>query len=184
MGAMTSPNDPVFFMHHCNLDRLWAHWQRMHPGSSPYLPVSGAATGHNLNDAMIFSAGPPAPWPGTWTPASVVEHHALGYRYDDEFILPRVDLPLSYVRILFGVINDAPGWVLGPDGKPHPVGPGDPWRQMSTVDRKQLVGLAMHQLAALVANKADRSQVQNVAGKLLGKSGQQLIAAKKKQRAR
>lgn len=24
----TSPNDPVFFLHHCNVDRLWWNWQR------------------------------------------------------------------------------------------------------------------------------------------------------------
>src|SRR5262249_6618805 len=55
MGKMTSPNDPVFWLHHCNIDRLWAVWQRRHPGASPYLPASGAATGHNLMDVMIFS---------------------------------------------------------------------------------------------------------------------------------
>src|SRR5262249_48570557 len=27
MSRMTSPNDPVFFLHHCNIDRLWWMWQ-------------------------------------------------------------------------------------------------------------------------------------------------------------
>lgn len=27
MGPMTSPNDPVFFVHHCNVDRIWYNWQ-------------------------------------------------------------------------------------------------------------------------------------------------------------
>ena len=27
MEFMTSPNDPVFFLNHCNVDRLWAYWQ-------------------------------------------------------------------------------------------------------------------------------------------------------------
>ena len=179
MGEMTSPNDPVFFLHHCNIDRLWAHWQRLHPGAAPYLPVSGASQGHNLTDPMIFSDAAPEPWPGTWTPQSVIEHHVLGYRYDDEFVHPRFDLPLSYVRILFGVINDAPGWVIGPDGKPHPVGPGDPWRQMSVADRNQLVALAINQAAGLITNKVARKTIQGVAGKLIGKSGQQFLASKK-----
>lgn len=32
-GASTMPNvacavaDPIFFLHHCNVDRLWAEWQ-------------------------------------------------------------------------------------------------------------------------------------------------------------
>jgi len=27
MGPLTSPNDPVFFLHHCNVDRIWYQWQ-------------------------------------------------------------------------------------------------------------------------------------------------------------
>lgn len=79
MGPMSSPNDPVFFLHHCFIDKLWADWQRLHPGAT-YLPVTGGPAGHNLGDAM-------QPWLGrgeTVTPASVLDHHALGYAYDTE----------------------------------------------------------------------------------------------------
>ncbi|WP_199443468.1 tyrosinase family protein [Umezawaea beigongshangensis] len=27
MAQIDSPNDPVFFLHHCNIDRLWSRWQ-------------------------------------------------------------------------------------------------------------------------------------------------------------
>ena len=44
-GTMTvnsaSPNDPAFFFHHANVDRLWALWQRAHPGQT-YLPKTEA----------------------------------------------------------------------------------------------------------------------------------------------
>lgn len=79
MTAATSPNDPVFWLHHCNMDRLWARWQRRNP-TQGYLPTSGALQGHNLNDPMW-------PWtsePNPPTPASVLDHSALGYSYDDE----------------------------------------------------------------------------------------------------
>ena len=81
-GTMTqgaSPNDPVFWLHHCMLDRLWARWRRRNP-SSPYLPSSGGPTGHNLNDPMW-------PWssePNPPTPASCLNHQDFGYTYDDE----------------------------------------------------------------------------------------------------
>src|SRR5215217_854939 len=79
MGPMTSPNDPVFFLHHCFVDKLWADWQAQHPGLG-YLPVSGGPAGHNLNNPM-------EPWASrgeTVTPASVLDHHGLGYAYDTE----------------------------------------------------------------------------------------------------
>ena len=84
MGNMTSPNDPVFWLHHCNIDRLWAQWRGQHPTEAAYLPTAGGPTGHNLNDNMIFSAAPPAPWAGLYTSQSVIDHHALGYQYDSE----------------------------------------------------------------------------------------------------
>ena len=73
----TSPNDPVFFLHHCNVDRLWAQWQAKHP-TAPYAPASGGPPGHNLNQAMrdIGAAG--------ITPASTLNHHGMGYMYDTE----------------------------------------------------------------------------------------------------
>lgn len=38
MQAGTSPNDPVFFIHHCNIDRLWAVWEQKNPTVAKYLP--------------------------------------------------------------------------------------------------------------------------------------------------
>jgi hypothetical protein len=69
MLPLTSPNDPVFFLNHCFVDKLWAMWQRQHLGEG-YLPVSGAATGHNLHDAM-------QPWAAAGEivrPSTVLDH--------------------------------------------------------------------------------------------------------------
>lgn len=51
MLPMTSPNDPVFFMHHCMVDKVWHEWQLRFPNQT-YLPVNGGAFGQNLNDPM------------------------------------------------------------------------------------------------------------------------------------
>ncbi len=54
----SAPNDPVFFLHHCNVDRLWAQWQKDNPNED-YVPIAGAAPGHNLDDNMtLFGASP------------------------------------------------------------------------------------------------------------------------------
>ena len=71
MVSAASPNDPIFWLHHANIDRLWVTWQRQHPGS-PYLPNGGGPLGHNLNDAMS---------PFGVTSASVLDIQVLGYSY-------------------------------------------------------------------------------------------------------
>jgi tyrosinase len=103
MVPMTSPNDPIFFLHHCFVDKLWADWQRLHQddkGHKDYLPPNGAAPGHNLNDAL-------RPWDqedDPPTPAKVLDHRALGYRYDTEdYLLPNEELYTTQ-------------WILSADG--------------------------------------------------------------------
>jgi len=53
-NVWTSPNDPVFFLHHCNIDRLWDKWQRRHGLEyEPQTPVDGLPSG-SINEAMSF----------------------------------------------------------------------------------------------------------------------------------
>lgn len=86
MGPASSPNDPVFFLNHCFEDKLWADWQALHP-TETYVPAAGAPVGHKLTDPM-------EPWASQGTvvtPASMLNHQALGYAYDTEGIcLPRL----------------------------------------------------------------------------------------------
>jgi len=84
MMLAASPNDPVFWLHHANVDRLWANWQLHHQGVCPYLPTFGAMIGHSLYDQLIFNSIPPSPWSGSSSAASVLDHHVLGYTYDSE----------------------------------------------------------------------------------------------------
>jgi len=84
MAPGTSPNDPVFFLHHCNIDRLWALWQFRHPGQNyPLLVPRVTSAGfrpHGLNDPM-----PPWHLPAELkTPSDVLNHTSLGYSYDTD----------------------------------------------------------------------------------------------------
>ena len=80
MIPMTSPNDPVFFLHHCFVDKIWADWQARHRDQN-YLPVSGGPRGHNLNELMERTLS------GSVTPASVLNIRTLGYSYDTDPIV-------------------------------------------------------------------------------------------------
>ncbi|BFU43602.1 tyrosinase MelC2 [Krasilnikovia sp. MM14-A1004] len=65
MTSGTSPNDPVFWLHHCHIDKLWADWQKAHPSSS-YLPTQATTNVVALNGTM-------EPW-GNVTPADMLDH--------------------------------------------------------------------------------------------------------------
>ncbi|MFE7382429.1 tyrosinase family protein [Streptomyces zhihengii] len=75
MNLASAPNDPVFWLHHCNIDRLWAQWQQEHPKLT-YQPQSGGPTGQNAGDLM-------PPWSSVRVNA-VLNHRDLGYVYDTE----------------------------------------------------------------------------------------------------
>jgi len=81
MGDATSPNDPIFFMHHCYIDLLWEKWRKQHPTSDPYLPSSGTP-GYDLASKLVFNkAGKPAPWAGSWKVQDTLDTSSLGYVY-------------------------------------------------------------------------------------------------------
>ncbi|MER5867218.1 tyrosinase family protein [Kitasatospora sp. NPDC002040] len=75
MSTGMSPNDPVFWLHHCFIDKLWSEWQKRHP-SATYLPTAGTANVVDLNETM-------KPWNDV-TPADLLDHSAQ-YTYDTGF---------------------------------------------------------------------------------------------------
>jgi tyrosinase len=84
----TAPRDPLFFLLHCNVDRLWAKWQwavRLHDpdDARSFTPPSDFRPGHRLNDPLwpwcgpldpprptIAPGGPMVPSPMTAAPAA------------------------------------------------------------------------------------------------------------------
>jgi tyrosinase len=79
MLPSTSPNDPIFFMNHCNVDRIWEAWMQKPNGPGRvYLPGDTAPVslrGHRLNDSMSSLLSAPA------TPAQMLDMTSL-YVYD------------------------------------------------------------------------------------------------------
>jgi tyrosinase len=97
MLPMTSPNDPVFFMHHCMVDKLWYEWQLRFPNQG-YLPVSGGPFGQNLNDPMNS------------TPPGLVGNRSVD-------VLDSVVLDIEYDSVLAGTPSPHTGPVVRPTGQ-------------------------------------------------------------------
>ena len=67
MNSMESPNDPAFWFHHAQVDRLWASWQKSHPGQT--------VTGLSEDDRKLD------PWDDEFSVESVNDISDLGYEY-------------------------------------------------------------------------------------------------------
>ena len=74
MATREAPNDPVFWLHHCNIDRLWWHWQT-NRGLDTYRPRTGTTAG------VIDNAEPMRPFGAGRTPSSLRDITFLGYSY-------------------------------------------------------------------------------------------------------
>ena len=127
MGAAMSTNDPIFWLHHCNIDRLWAMWQLDGHAGPDWFPVS-AIQGHALADSMwpwvgnvpyfVGNAVPTFYFPNfgniVRTNADLLDHHAQGYTYDTEPVL--------------GIALDRSGSMVGASTDPFNMnGPTTKW---------------------------------------------------------
>jgi tyrosinase len=80
MSPSTSPNDPVFYLNHCNVDRIWESWMRPAPGGhgrvyAPAQSEPASLNGHRLNDTLNSLLS------GSTTPAEMLDV-SESYTYD------------------------------------------------------------------------------------------------------
>jgi tyrosinase len=90
----TAARDPLFFLLHCNVDRLWAKWQQQNNRFNPavaasFEEVAANPPGHRLADTMWPWNGittpprPPTAPGGTMAPSPVVSAPGLSPRVRD-----------------------------------------------------------------------------------------------------
>ena len=77
----TAGRDPIFWLHHANIDRLWAQWLRTAPHTDPTDP-------RWLRESFEFGSGR---WHTKLAAKAVLDstNATLRYRYDDEPTAPR-----------------------------------------------------------------------------------------------
>jgi tyrosinase len=80
MSPSSSPNDPVFYLNHCNVDRIWEAWMRAAPQGhgrtyAPPQTAPASLRGQRLNDTLTSLIS------GSTTPAEMLDV-AEFYTYD------------------------------------------------------------------------------------------------------
>ena len=97
-----SPNDPVFFLHHCYIDRIWAKWQAEHEkeleedqeypndGSITYPKEENTKIDGQNRKAPMYSKNEKFDGP---TVETVLDHRKLEYIYDFELSTSRTSKP-------------------------------------------------------------------------------------------
>lgn len=119
-GHMTPPTvsnfDPLFYLHHCNVDRLWAMWQM--DGHATEFPIMGGDAQHHRNDIMYpwigatagystqSTVAPTIPMPGGLPlkrNVDTLDFRALGYSYD---CIPIIGLGLDRTGSMLGLTPD------------------------------------------------------------------------------
>jgi tyrosinase len=108
MGNGMSPLDPIFWLHHCNVDRLWAEWQ----GAGNTAP----ALNQNYNGHFVDGKGQPVV---TASSANALDIANFNYTYESAlvaFTAQRLALqPAENQKILQGQAVDGAPQTLGAD---------------------------------------------------------------------
>jgi tyrosinase len=105
MGAVSwAANDPIFWLHHCNIDRIWASWNR----AGGRNPTDEAYLGQAFT--FVDEAGEPLPT----KVADVSETVPLGYVYDRYLDRPRSSVPFANVSDLRFITHAASRELVGP----------------------------------------------------------------------
>ena len=69
-----APNDPAFYLHHANMDRLFMRWQEMHPSVAYFQdPNVILPLGQNYNDTLVQLKS---------TPEQIWDYKKLDYTYE------------------------------------------------------------------------------------------------------
>lgn len=77
MATFMSPLDPIFWLHHCNVDRLWTQWDQLHPNNT-----TQDTRWHNFTLNRFYD--PRQNTQVSRRVSTLLSTYSLGYRYPNQ----------------------------------------------------------------------------------------------------
>jgi len=168
-GLMSDPGlaalDPVFYLHHCNIDRLWAAWnQNGNSNSNDPNWLNGPAAGGDREFAMPMPDG--SSW--VYTPNDVNSLIQLDYNYDDLSTAAPVQ-PLSILSQRLRRLGVAPaaaataaaaGVNMESEVNPELIGTHDGAIKLKSSGARATVKFDSDARGAMAASLSDASEVK------------------------
>lgn len=100
MATRASPGDPIFYLHHCWIDTVWAEWQLGHLPLDSATAFQSSGNGFGVDDTM---AGV------TSTPRDVLDHREIDLiDFPATTDFPEVDPPRVMPEVIDLVFRDVP----------------------------------------------------------------------------
>jgi hypothetical protein len=82
LNPISSPGDPLFFMHHAWLDKIWATWQSRNPSKR----LTSIGGNNRINLTSPYPGGSPFHYPGFPQPWPIIPIPAWNGTNDEEVI--------------------------------------------------------------------------------------------------
>jgi tyrosinase len=101
MATFMSPLDPIFWLHHCNIDRLWDRWNRMGRANT----ANPLWRTFAFNGQFVNPAGAAGTTPFNVAVSGLLNINALGYRYVLPIPLPAPDMLVAAAPVLAKAID-------------------------------------------------------------------------------